>query len=156
MASPWRSTSSSMGVFHLGSRDTLWRQVFRGIALHIDGQISERDMGEFLSAVDESSTDSGLHRCLMSYIHSGCNRVQASFAQVPIVSGGCDESNIKGLCLSSGALVMPDNSAFWLPSQVANGIVGPFSGGISESYALWQYGHILFTVVRHTARLWGV
>lgn len=70
--------------------------------------------------VDKSETR--LLRSIGEYIEQGKRSISSSFHQWPMISGTCDESNIRSLNLYSTALVCPDNTAFWCPPQALVGL----------------------------------
>jgi hypothetical protein len=70
-------------------------------------------------------TETSMLRAVDEYIHQGKTEIQAEMTMLPMLSGSCDASNVRGLPLYSAVLMTPSNKAFWCPPQVLASPIPP-------------------------------
>ena len=107
-----------------GRTDHVWRQVLFVLAERADEILSgSRDcQSDRVLSIDGEAelTDSGLRRALSEYMALSKSTTQASWTEWRMISGTNDESNIRGITFSAGAIVCPNNKAFH-PQPVVHG-----------------------------------
>ena len=99
-------------------------------------ELGEADCHNFSATELEcASTERAMRQALCGYVECGCRHSQAAFARLPMISVSDGESNARGQEITSRAVVIPENSGWWGPSQVAagvrRGVPETFSGGFA-------------------------
>ena len=97
-------------------------QIFEAMAGRIDDRLCQRhgkynDLPLSFGTEWAGFDDAQRSREIAEYVYGAKVALRSGVQQHGMVSGTCDESAIKGLCISAGVLATPHNTAVIFPPQ---------------------------------------